>query len=102
MTSTDLVHVPRRTSVIRRYLAVAVLGVAELIRASALLAIVVVVAASFDPRSGWNLDVPWPALAVVVLALLGVERVGLAVAAMSDTIREPASYIPNLPQHPAH
>lgn len=104
MTGTELVQVraPRRPSVARRILAGVVLCASDVIRIGALLTAVVVTAANADPRSDWNPDAPWPALVVILLALLGVERIGLAVRSLSEWIAHPSPYTPRTPKHPAH
>jgi hypothetical protein len=106
VTSTELVHVPRavrrRRSNARRYIAGAILGVSDVIRGAALLAIGVLCGASVDPHSAWNPHAPAPAIAVIVLALLGVERIGLAVRELSEAIAHPMPHTPRRPQHPAH
>ncbi|MEV5911083.1 hypothetical protein AB0M00_19545 [Streptomyces chartreusis] len=103
MTSTELVHAPRRASTARRYVAVVIVGVSDVIRVGALLTGVVLAAASVDPGHAWNLDAPWQAIVVILLALLGVERLGLALRNLGAVIEQPAPhYTPRTPKHPAH
>ncbi|MGA5489579.1 hypothetical protein ACPCK1_17705 [Streptomyces pseudogriseolus] len=104
MTSAELVRVPRperRRFNPRRYVAGAIDVIAELIRSAAIAAFIIVPAAAINPVSSWRPEGPWWAIAVVMLALLGVERIGLALQELSESIARPAPYTPRRPKHPA-
>lgn len=71
----------------RRLAAAVILNLGDLIRVCALIAIPVVIAAYVDPVSAWKIDAPASAIAVLALALLGVERVGLALYNLGDRLK---------------
>ncbi|MFI1467629.1 hypothetical protein [Streptomyces wuyuanensis] len=108
MTSAELVRVARpeqrRRFNPRRYVAGAVDVIADVIRSAAIAAFIIVPAAAVNPVSSWRPEGPWWAIAVVMLALLGVERIGLALHELSESIAHPAPrapYTPRRPKHPA-
>ncbi|MFE4752418.1 hypothetical protein ACFRIB_19425 [Streptomyces mirabilis] len=84
----------RRTA--RRIAAAVTHILGDVIRVCALIAIPVVIAAYIDPVSAWKIDAPVSAIAVIALALLGVERIGLALYVFGDRIA------PDCLQQPAH
>ncbi|MGW2742354.1 hypothetical protein [Streptomyces sp. NPDC001450] len=94
MTSTELVHVPRpepRRLNVRPYVAGTVRVVGDAVRQLAVLALLVTPAIAITPDHDWNLQPPpsWLGLVVVMLALLGVERIGLALHDLGDSIEHP-------------
>jgi hypothetical protein len=63
----------------RRITGYTVANLGDLIRACALLAFVLVIVTTvIPPEHGWKIDTSPAGTALLVLALLGVERVGLA------------------------
>lgn len=80
----------------RRIAGVVILNLGDVIRVCALLAIVVVIAAYIDPVSAWKIDAPVWGVVVIAFALLGVERVGLALYTLGDRLA------PARPKRTAH
>jgi peptidoglycan/LPS O-acetylase OafA/YrhL len=76
-------------SSIRRHTARTIRGAAEVIRLAALLAALVVVLFSVDTANGPQFNVPLSGVLVLVLAAVGVERLGVLLRDLGDHIERP-------------